>query len=58
MEKWVAKNLMKFKEECKVLQLRRNNSRHQYTPGASQLESSAAEKDLGVLLDTKLNTSQ
>jgi len=35
-----------------------NDSVHQYMLGATQLESSLAEKNLGVLVDTKLNTSQ
>ena len=45
---------MKFNmEQCKVLQLRRYNPRHQYMLGSAQLESSLAEKDLGVLEDRK-----
>jgi len=31
---------------------------HQYTLGTTQLESSLAAKDLGVLMDTRLNMSQ
>ncbi|PKU43623.1 hypothetical protein llap_6081 [Limosa lapponica baueri] len=52
------RNLMKFnKGKCEVLHLVRNNSMHHYTLGADQLESSFAKKDLGVLLDKKLNMS-
>ncbi|KAK4806764.1 hypothetical protein QYF61_005560 [Mycteria americana] len=46
------------KGKGKVLPLERNNPRHQYMLGATQLESSLAEKDLGVLVDTRLNMSQ
>jgi len=31
---------------------------HQYILGATQLESSLTENDLGILVDTKLNMSQ
>jgi len=49
---------MKFNTgKCKVLYLGRNNPRHQYRLGAHQLETSNTE-DLGILLDTKLTTSQ
>ena len=44
-------NLMKFnKDKCRVL--------HQWRLGADLLESSSAERDLGVLVDDRLTTSQ
>ena len=46
------------KETCQILHLGRNNPMHQYMLGAIQLESSMAEKNLGVLVDTRLNMSQ
>ncbi|KAK4815764.1 LOW QUALITY PROTEIN: hypothetical protein QYF61_007182 [Mycteria americana] len=56
LEKWARKKLMKFnKGKCKVLHLRRNNPRHQYILGATQLQSSFAEISL---VDTKLTVSQ
>jgi len=60
LEKWASRNLMKCnKEKCKVLHLGSNNPKHRYMLVATQMESIIlAEKNLGVLVDTKLNTSQ
>ena len=56
LEKWADRNLMQYnKGKYKVLHLGRNNPRHQYMLGATQLESSLAEKGLRILVDTKLN---
>lgn len=50
-------NLMQFnKVKCQALHPRRNNPRDQL--GATQLEGSFAEKDLGALADTMLNINQ
>ncbi|KAJ7414042.1 hypothetical protein WISP_86992 [Willisornis vidua] len=59
LESWAERNLMKFnKDKCKALYLGRNNTRYHYRFGVDLLESSSAEKDVGVLVDDRLTMIQ
>ncbi|CAM4658440.1 unnamed protein product [Lepidochelys kempii] len=59
LEDWAKRNLMRYKKDkSRVLHLARKNPMHFYRLGTEWLGRSSAEKDLGVTVDEKLDTSQ
>ena len=56
LQGWVDENRMGFNtDKCKVMHLGRKNQQHTYKLGNSLLVSTSAEKDLGVITDSKMN---
>jgi len=58
LERWAHANLWEFnKAKCKELHLGQGNVKHRYKLGGEGLQSSPKEKDLGMLVDERLNVS-
>ena len=56
---WARRNIIKYnKGKSRVLLLGKNNPRYQYRLGTGLLESSKGERDLGVLVYSRMTVSQ
>ncbi|KAJ7417294.1 hypothetical protein WISP_65274 [Willisornis vidua] len=59
LDRWAKSNRMRFnRAKCWVLHFGHKNPMQRHRLGTEWLENSQTEKDLGVLIDKKLNMSQ
>lgn len=59
LERWTHMNLMKINNtNCKVLHMGGDHLQYQYRIRIEWTENSPEEKDLGILVDEKLNVTQ
>jgi len=59
LERWARANLAKFNNaKCKVLHMAQGNPKHKYRLSREWIKSNPEEKDLGELVDEKLNMTQ
>ena len=56
MLEWAKKWKMEFNvEKCKILHIGSNNPKHKYSMDEKELIETVEEKDLGILIDCKLD---